>query len=112
MTASVVAHPRCGSGLLTQSGPSLGGHVTTGSSTDTEPTPRWVDDQGRLLPTRPCPRPGCTRRIPVHRGPARAAAIRHEIATYVSWCGHQQEVILVPEADGMFSEVPILAEAT
>jgi hypothetical protein len=29
----------------------------------------------------------------------------------VEWCGHQVEVVLAPEADGTFSEIPILGEA-
>ena len=33
------------------------------------------------------------------------------VATRVSWCGDQVEVVLVPEADGTCSEVSILGEA-
>jgi hypothetical protein len=31
--------------------------------------------------------------------------------TYVSWCGHGQEVIPVPLADGRVTFVPVLGEA-
>jgi len=33
------------------------------------------------------------------------------VATWVEWCGHQVEVIMVPEKDGRFSEIPVLGEA-
>jgi hypothetical protein len=29
----------------------------------------------------------------------------------VEWCGHQQEVVLVPEGDGWFNEIPVLGVA-
>ena len=75
--------------------------------------PRWVDEQGRELPTRPCPK--CQRVIPVNRWPAQAGAIRrrpYQVLSFVEWCGHQQEVVLVPEGDGWLSEIPVLGEAT
>jgi hypothetical protein len=36
----------------------------------------------------------------------------YEVLSFVEWCGHGVEVILVPEADGWLSEVPVLGEAT
>jgi len=33
------------------------------------------------------------------------------LATWVEWCGHQVEVILVPEKDGRYDEIPVLGEA-
>ena len=74
--------------------------------------PRWVDEQGRELPTRPCPK--CQRVIPVNRWPAKAGAIQrrpYQVLSFVEWCGHQQEVVLLPEGDGWLSEIPVLGEA-
>jgi hypothetical protein len=34
------------------------------------------------------------------------------VATWVEWCGHQVEVILVPDGDGWYSEIPVLGSAT
>jgi len=31
--------------------------------------------------------------------------------SFIEWCGHQVHVILVPEADGWYGEIPILGEA-
>jgi hypothetical protein len=76
--------------------------------------PRWVDEQGRPRPTRLCPR--CHREIPVNRWPARTLRTQgwwpYGLATWVEWCGHQQEVVLVPEGDGWYSEIPVLGVAS
>ena len=76
--------------------------------------PRWFDDQDRELPTRPCPQ--CGRVIPIHtRWWPKAGGVQRypfELFTYVEWCGHQQEIILVPREDGGFGEVPVLGEAS
>jgi hypothetical protein len=32
----------------------------------------------------------------------------YQVITFVEWCGHQQEVVLVPEGDGWYSEIPVL----
>jgi hypothetical protein len=32
-------------------------------------------------------------------------------SAFVEWCGHQVGVILVPEGDGWYSEIPVLGEA-
>jgi hypothetical protein len=34
------------------------------------------------------------------------------MATYVNWCGHGQELIPVPRADGLVAFVPVLGEAS
>jgi hypothetical protein len=31
--------------------------------------------------------------------------------TFVEWCGHQQEVVLVPDGGEWYSEIPVLGEA-
>jgi hypothetical protein len=75
--------------------------------------PRWLDERGRPRPTRPCPK--CGRVIPVNRWPAKAAAIQrrpYQVLSFVEWCGHQQEVVLVPDGDGMYSEIPVLGVAS
>ena len=30
----------------------------------------------------------------------------------VQWCGHQQELILVPDGEEWFTEIPVLGEAS
>jgi hypothetical protein len=32
----------------------------------------------------------------------------YQVITFVEWCGHQQEVVLVPEGDRWYSEIPVL----
>jgi hypothetical protein len=32
----------------------------------------------------------------------------YRVVTYVNWCGHAQEVIPVPRADGLVAFVPVL----
>ena len=62
--------------------------------------PRCVDEHSRPYPTRPCPR--CQRVIPVNRWPVQTLATTRRwpyqgmVITFVEWCGHQQEVVLVP----------------
>ncbi len=36
----------------------------------------------------------------------------YRVASYVNWCGHGQEVIPVPRADGLVAFVPALGEAS
>ena len=76
--------------------------------------PRWVDEEGRELPTRPCP--ACGRVIPfTTAGGRRPGGEKHEpyeVFSYVEWCGHLQEVILVPRDDGWWGEIPVLGEAS
>lgn len=74
--------------------------------------PRWIDDDDRELPTRPCP--ACGRVIPMHRWAA--AMLRahgwhaYRVASCVTWCGHQQDVILVPQDDRWWGDIPVLGE--
>jgi hypothetical protein len=76
--------------------------------------PRWVDEHGQPRPTRPCPT--CGRVIPVNRWPVKIVPTQkrwpYQVMTFVEWCGHQQEVVLVPEGDGWYSEIPVLGVAT
>jgi len=76
--------------------------------------PIWLDERGRRVPTRPCPR--CGRETPVYRLTAERA---HRISwqpwqvwSVVSWCGHQQEGIPVLAADGLWELIPVLGEAS
>jgi hypothetical protein len=75
---------------------------------------RWVDEHGRLVPTRLCPR--CQRVIPVNRWPGRTLPTTkrwpYQVITFVEWCGHQQEVVVVPEEGGWYSEIPVLGVAS
>jgi hypothetical protein len=75
--------------------------------------PNWVDEHGRPRPTRPCPR--CGRVIPVNRWPVKTLPTQprrpYQVLTFVEWCGHQQEVVLVPEGGGWYSEIPVLGVA-
>jgi hypothetical protein len=76
--------------------------------------PRWVDERGRLCPTRPCPRFG--RVIPVNRWPVKTVPSQkrspYQVITFVEWCGHQQEVVLLPEGNEWYSEIPVLGVAS
>ena len=75
--------------------------------------PLWVDERGHPWPTRACPR--CQREIPNNRWPARTLRTHgwrpFGVATFVEWCGHQVEVVLVPEGDGWYSEIAMLGVA-
>ncbi len=78
--------------------------------------PRWADEQGRPLPTYPCPR--CGREVTVRFTSFRVEHLRHvgwrlfNAETYVNWCGHGQEMIPVPLPDGRVTFVPVLGEAS
>lgn len=67
--------------------------------------PRWVDEHGQPCPTRPCPT--CKGVIPIKRWRfLRTGAIRHrpyEALSVVEWCGHLQELILVPDGAEWFT---------
>jgi len=75
--------------------------------------PRWVNEHGQLCPTRLCPK--CGRVIPINRWPVKTLATTKrwpdQVLTFVEWCGHQQEVVLVLDGDGWYSEIPVLGEA-
>jgi hypothetical protein len=54
--------------------------------------------------------------IPIKRWPVlRTGAVRHrpyEVLSVVEWCGHRQELILVPDGLERFTEIPVLGVAT
>jgi hypothetical protein len=55
------------------------------------------------------------RNNPIKHWPVlRTRAIRHrpyEVLSVVEWCGHLQELILVPDGAEWFSEIPVLGVA-
>ena len=74
--------------------------------------PIWLDEHGQRVPTRPCHVPNCTREWPQYR-----KRLQHLIMAGwkpmkpmldVNWCGHSQQVIPWPDADGYWSLVPIV----
>ncbi len=77
--------------------------------------PRWPDEQGRPLPTYPCPRGGLEV-VSRFRG-FRVENLKHvgwalfQPTVVVNWCGHAQEIIALPLADGRVTFVPVLGEA-
>src|SRR5580765_8414538 len=76
--------------------------------------PLWVDEHGKECPTRPCPT--CGRVIPIKRWPVlRTGAVRrraYEVLGVVAWCGHLQELILVPDGEAWFTEIPVLGKVS
>ncbi len=67
-------------------------------------------------PDYPCPR--CGLEVASRFGGFRVENLRHVVgwqffmpATYVNWCGHGQEVILLPLPDGRVPFVPVFGEA-
>jgi hypothetical protein len=54
--------------------------------------------------------------IPVNRWPVKTLATTtrwpYQVFTFVEWCGHQQEVVLVPGGAEWYAEIPVLGEAT
>jgi hypothetical protein len=72
--------------------------------------PRCPDQQGRPIPTYPCPR--CGLQVASRFNGFRVKNLKHvgwqlfPAETYVHWCGHGQEVIPVPRADGLV-ETPL-----
>ena len=67
--------------------------------------PVWVDEHGQPCPTRPCPT--CGRVIAINRWPVQALPMqkrwRYQVITFVEWCGHQHEVVLVPDGGESYS---------
>jgi hypothetical protein len=65
-------------------------------------------------PTYPCPR--CGRVVGAFRG-FRVEHVRHvgwqlyRVESYVNWCGHAQQVIPWPRADGSVRLIPVLGDA-
>jgi hypothetical protein len=75
--------------------------------------PIWLDDQGRRVPTRPCYVEGCTREWPVRRYRFEHLPLTGwptQPMVVVNWCGHGQEFVPWPEADGLWALVPVIVE--
>jgi hypothetical protein len=74
--------------------------------------PIWLDEHGQRVTTRPCPRPKCDREWPVyrHRLPHLIMAGWKPMKPMLvlNWCGHSQQFIPWPEADGYWRLVPVL----
>ncbi len=76
------------------------------------PDPYWTDGHGRRLPTKPCPRCGAN----VGPMPLRVENLRHlgwqpyTVQSYQSWCGHTQETIPFPRADGSVVFIDVIGE--
>lgn len=78
-------------------------------------SPRWLDEHGKPMATRPCHR--CRTPVPV----GRTFRLEHmkmigwrlfTEAQVVQWCGHAQHFLVVPDADGdRAALVPIYGEA-
>ena len=75
--------------------------------------PIWLDQHGRRRPTYPCPRPGCNREW---AEPSRYSfehllmtgwAKPSQVMKIVNWCGHSQDFVAWPEADGYWRLVPV-----
>jgi hypothetical protein len=77
--------------------------------------PRWPDEQGRPIPTDPCPR--CGLEVASRFKDFRVENLKHvgrqlfRIETYVNGCGHEQEVSPLLLAYGRMAFVPVLGEA-
>lgn len=75
--------------------------------------PYWTDGTGRRLPPKPCPKCGAN----VGPMPLRVEHLRHlgwepdAVQTYQSWCGHTQEIIPFPRADGWVLFIHVIGEA-
>jgi hypothetical protein len=60
--------------------------------------PYSLDEQGRPMPTYPCPRPNCGRAVSVRFKGFRVGHLKHvgweayRVESYQNWCGHTQEV--------------------
>ena len=78
--------------------------------------PIWVNEDGMPAETRLCPRPGCGREYPIR--PYRYETLRQiawplfRVARFVEWCGHEQELIPVPDDGEWVQLVPVIATAT
>ena len=78
--------------------------------------PRWLDEHGKLMATRPCPR--CGAPTPVGRSfrleHLRMAGFQLFTETQiVQWCGHDHHFLVVPHTGGARAAlVPILGEAS
>lgn len=72
--------------------------------------PIWLDERGQRHPTRPCPKCGTD-------SPERRYSFKHlrmigwgqprQVVKIVNWCGHGNEYVPWPEADGYWLLVPV-----
>jgi hypothetical protein len=81
---------------------------------DHETPPIWLDEHGQRRPTLPCPK--CGTDSVEHR--YRFEHLRmtgwgqpRQVVKIVNWCGHSQDFIPWPEADGYWVLVPVVSEA-
>ncbi len=76
-------------------------------------SPIWLDESGQRRPTRPCSR--CGREAPIFRFRVEHLKLvgwrLFAVASYTNWCGHGQEFIPVPLANGRVTFVPVVGEA-
>ncbi len=77
--------------------------------------PVWLDETCQRRPTRPCPK--CGKDSPEHR--YRFEHLRmfgwvqpRQVVKIVNWCGHSQEFVAWPEADGYWMLVPVMGETS
>ena len=74
------------------------------------PTPK----HGRRLPKKACPKCGAN----VGPMPLRVENLRHlgwdpyTVQSYQSWCGHTQEIIPFPRADGSVLFIDVIGKAS
>ena len=75
--------------------------------------PFWVDEKGHRRPTRPCTTPGCDRErvVPLPYTFQHLQMIGwckpKQVLNVVNWCGHSQDYVAWPEADGFWRLVPL-----
>ncbi len=72
------------------------------------PDPYWTDGRGNRLPKTPCPKCGAN----VGPMPLRVEQAHYRVQSYQSWCGHTQELIPFPRADGSVLFIDVIGEAT
>jgi hypothetical protein len=68
----------------------------------------WVDAHGRPRPT-PVPARDPGQPLAGAYASHPGLAVLRPRDTWVEWCCHQQEVVLVPAGDGWYSEIPVLS---
>ena len=77
--------------------------------------PIWLDEDCQRVQTRPYPRPGCGREHPLRR--YRYEVLRQigwplfRVARFVDWCGHEQELIPMPDDGEWVRLVPVIGTA-
>src|SRR5262249_16876163 len=78
--------------------------------------PIWVNENGQRAQTRPCPRLGCGREVPIRRDSHQRLWLigwaLYRVASVVQWCGHRQEFIPVPVEREWVRMAPIIGTAS